>query len=608
MQRTRISTGMTALAAALLLGTAAPAPATFAGDKPVATVATSSKTKGNKFPSAAETEPEVAFSVSIPQVDAVNSTLTTDELKAILTGNLEAYADQLAALEADSVTVPTISIIANHSNGSDTNQATVTITNLVLEDVSGGVAAKISLASIEMEAVDARASFGSMSADNFSIAGLLSFYGLIERPEQTGMETIYANFSAEGGTVDADDMSCVIGGTSAAEFRARPLRISFIEMIALAEAMENNPDDIEPGRIAEFMRMYADIFTAVESSDVFFDGMNCEGTDSTGNSVAIAIEGITMSGMAPGIYPAISFDGLTIDAGDEGYATLENFTIKQMDLAGAIEALSNLPDDVSEAWFDDNWRSFVPGMEGLSLSGLDMNVPNPDDEHSRIQVGIGLFDLTLGGYRNGIPVQIEMVASNLRAELPDDLEDEQLQQLRALGLTSVDLGFRIAASWDEERNAIDFEELSMDAADLASLVIAGSLTNAPPELFDGDPETALNAALSMALKAMDISVTDAGFSDIVFSLVAAEQNTSPASLRLITAALAEGMLIAQLAELADARTIAAAVNEFIAGEAKTLNIAVEAKNDPGLNAQDLMEAEENPATLIEKVNISVEAR
>lgn len=605
MELIRNRTGLTALAAALLMSISMPGHATLAEDKPAASASTKSK-PGAKAPAPAA-QSDVDFSVSIPQVDAVNSTLTEEELTDILTGNLQAYADQLATLDADSVTFPTISITTNYTTDGETSQATVTLSDLVLHDVSGGVASTISLGSVDMQVDDGEVSFGTISADNFSIAGILGFYGLIERPGQSGMETIYSNFSAEGGTIEADDMRCTIGATTAAEFRARPLRVSFIEMMAMAQALENDPDDIAPARIAEFARMYADIFTAVESSEILFDGLNCDGTDSTGGLIAISLAGMSMSGMSPGIYPAISIDGLTISAGEEGMATLENFTFKPMDLASTIEALSTLPDDVNEAWFDENWRAFMPAMEGFSISGLDMDLPDPDDEDNRIRVGIGLFDLTLGAYRNGIPADIDLVAENLRAELPDSFEDEQLQQLRDMGLTSIDFGFRIAASWDEDRNVIDVEELSLAATDLGSMMIAGTVANAGAGLFDNDPDVALYAALSVALKSLNLSLTDEGISDLVFTIAAAEQNTNPASMRLIAAGLAEGALMAQLAALADAPAIASTVSRFIGGKARTLDIAIEARNDPGLSAQDLMEVEENPATLIEKVEISAEA-
>lgn len=607
MERAGNRTGLTALAAALLMSIAIPAPAALAKDKPVATASSTKSKPGPDTPSSAANA-NVDFSVSIPQVDAVNSTLTEEELTEILSGNLQAFAGQLATLDADSVTVPTISITTNYTQDGETAQTTVTLSDLVLQDVSGGVASSISLGSVDMQVDDSEVSFGTISADNFSIAGILGFYGLVERPGQSGMETIYSNFSAEGGTIDADDMRCTIGATSVAEFRARPLRVSFVEIMAMAQALKNEPDHVEPAQIAKFMRIYADVLTAVESSEILFDGMNCEGTDSSGNLIAVSLDGMAMSGMSPGMYPSLSIDGLSMSAGEVGLATLDNFTFKPMDLAGTIEALANLPADVSEAWFDDNWRAFMPAMEGFSISGLDMDLPDPDNEDNRIRVGIGLLNLSLGAYRNGIPSDIDLVAENLRAELPESVEDEQLQQLRAMGLTSIDFGFRVAASWDEERNVIDLEEFSLAATEMGSMMIAGSLANAGAGLFDSDPDVALYAALAVALKSLNLSMTDEGFSEMVFTIAAAEQKTNPASMRMITAGLVEGMLIAQLAALSDAPAIASAVSQFIGGRASALDISIEAKNDPGLSAQDLMEAERDPASLIEKVNISAEAK
>ena len=79
MELIRNRTGLTALAAALLMSIAMPGPATLAEDKPAASASTKSK-PGAKAPAPAA-QSDVDFSVSIPQVDAVNSTLTEEELR-----------------------------------------------------------------------------------------------------------------------------------------------------------------------------------------------------------------------------------------------------------------------------------------------------------------------------------------------------------------------------------------------------------------------------------------------------------------------------------------------------------------------------------------------
>jgi hypothetical protein len=62
-----------------------------------------------------------------------------------------------------------------------------------------------------------------------------------------------------------------------------------------------------------------------------------------------------------------------------------------------------------------------------------------------------------------------------------------------------------------------------------------------------------------------------------------------------------------LADAANAAQLGEVVNRFISGTARTLNIGIVAKTDPGLGFEDMMEAEQNPASLIGKVNITATA-
>jgi len=59
---------------------------------------------------------------------------------------------------------------------------------------------------------------------------------------------------------------------------------------------------------------------------------------------------------------------------------------------------------------------------------------------------------------------------------------------------------------------------------------------------------------------------------------------------------------------ADAAKLGAAVNSFVSGTAKSLNITIDAKSAPGLGLEDFMAAEEDPTTLLGKVNISATAK
>ncbi|RYE59604.1 MAG: hypothetical protein EOP20_04640, partial [Hyphomicrobiales bacterium] len=221
--------GLAGIAAACLISVALPA---------VPALAQKTKTK----PAEQTTEaapPEVV--VSIPTVDAVDSSIDADTIKAILSGDLLDNVESLATLNATSISVPEISV----SVTSEGETGTLTFTNLVLENVVDGVAATASLEGSSFGADDGSASLGATSMSNVNIRGVLGIYGLVDAGGSTEMETLYADFLMEGGTFESPEVSCEIGPVSGAEVRGRPIKTSLVEIMTLAQQMEENPEEAD---------------------------------------------------------------------------------------------------------------------------------------------------------------------------------------------------------------------------------------------------------------------------------------------------------------------------------------------------------------------------
>ncbi|UYO00567.1 MAG: hypothetical protein KIT02_04960 [Devosia sp.] len=580
--------------AALLLGVAMPALPALAKEKV-------------KTPPASEATASIAHSVSIPTVQSDGASIDEATLRAILSGDIAGHAEELATLDATSILVPEIIVTVTSSGADGSESGVLTFSDLLLENVQNGVAASVSLAGIDMTMDDGAVSFGTMTASNFSIGGILGVYGMVDSAS-TEMSTLYTDFASEGGTLNAEEVSCTFGGVSGAEVRARPLKTSFIEFMALAQSMEDDPENLDPAVLGKVLRMYADIFTAFETSEVTFDGFACDGEDDEGRPMVFEVAGMSMGGMSPGVYPALSMDGLKIEVEGDGFIELGNFTFKQMDLTQAIATLQSAPELVDETWLEDNVRHLIPAMEGLSIADLSIDVPDPDEADTRIKATVGAFDLSLANYLNGIPTDFDMSSSEIVAQLPETGGDEMIDQLRALNITSINAGFRLAAIWDEAAQSINIKEVSFNGADLGSVALAGTIANATADLFALDEDVALQAAMSVLVKNLDATVEDWGLSDIILEVVGKEQGSDPATLRPIFADLAKGTTIGMMAGLADASKLGDAVDAFVRGTAKTLAIGITAKNDTGLSLVDFMAAEEDPTSLLGKVNVTATAK
>lgn len=594
---------LAAIAAACLLTVALPSSAAMAAKVKTPTVETTA-------PAATVSTP-AKFSVEVGDIEAVDSNVDDTTLRAIFTGDLVDNADALAGLTATSITIPDITVSFSSTVDGKPQSGKFSLKDLVLDDVEDGVASSVTLGGIEVSTDQkVSGSFGTISAADFDIGAMLSIYGLVEAPDSTELAPIYSDLEAEGGTMQVEGVACHIGAISLAEFKARPLKTNFADIMALSQSMEptSGGEAPSPEVMGKVLRMYADIFTAFESSPAVYDGFECKGTDTAGTPLDFAIAGMTMDGLKPGFYPSIALDGLKIAVPGDGEVSIGSLVFKAMDLSGPIAALEAAPAEIDQAWFEANGRSFIPAFAGFSLGDFKMDVANPEAAGERIKASVGAFDLSLADYLNGIPTNLSTTGSKIIVDLPPDSGDDQINQLIALGIKSVDFGFAVKAAWDEAANAINIEDISIDGVDLARVGLSGTIGNATEALFGIDPDTALAAAMAVVVKNLKVDVTDAGLSDIILTAVSAEQGSNAATMRPIYAGLAEGTIIGVLAGAAEAQKVGKAVSTFISGEAKALTIEMTAKDPAGLSLADFTAAQDDPTVLIGKTNITATAK
>lgn len=566
------------------------------------------KTK-TKPPVTAEATVAPEVTVEIPTITSEGANVDEATLRAIFSGNIADNAAALAGLTATSISIPAITIHVHSTIEGKATDASVTITDIALTDVSAGIASAVTVAGMTMDAGDqGGGAFGEFSANSVNLAAMLSIYGLVPSADANGFATIYEDLNFAGGSFSAPEVSCEFGAVTAAEFKARPLKTSMVEMMALASSLEAQDEQPSPELMGKLIRMYADIFTAFESSPVHYDGFSCDATDDSGQPVQVTIASMDMDGMSPGIYPGITVSGIDILANEDGAVSIGNFTFKPMDLSGPIAAIEAAPAALDEAWFTANARALIPAFAGFSFSDVAVDVPDPEAEAARIVASVGSFDLSLADYRNGIPATVSTTASHIMLDLPTDTTDEQLQMLIGLGITSIDAGFTIDAGWDEASNTIAINDISVTGADLATVKLAGTIANATEALFSSDENEAMAAAMGVAISHLKLEVTDMGLSDLVLAIASADQGGDAATLRTVYSGLAEGTIVSMLADAAEAQKVGAAVSAFVAGKAKELSIDLTAKEPPGLGLADFMAAEEDPTLLIGKVNISATAK
>lgn len=554
--------------------------------------------------------------ITIPSVSVVDGNLSEEGLRALFSAEAGASLASLATLDAASVTIPEIRMtMPSVSADGESMDATVVYRDLSLTDIADGVAATATLGSTAVEGTaggddDFTIEFGAMSVEQFDIGALLAFYGFTSGGASSEIVPVYSNFSFAGGSITGPGFSCDIGGGEGGGFAARPLSVSMTEMAELTrrfEAAEAEGTAPSAEDITTIVHYYADVLTAFTSDPMTYDGLDCSGTGEDDEKFAVSVGPLSVGAFRPGIYPAFGLDDFAVSVeGDEGGAvSFGNFTFKSIDFNDAI-AVIRAAVSLDEAWFEANWRRIIPYFEGMALSDLEVDVPNPDNASERVAASLADLDITLGAYVNAIPSDFALSIVDLVVPLPPTGEPP-LEELRARGITSLTLDAATSMVWNDADQTITVRDLLLDANELGSIRISGTLGNATSALFADSVEEATLAAQVLTIKDLTITLDDGGIGGLIVANAAREAGQPEGALRMQVSGLVQGMTLAVLGNTDDALVAAQSLGKFLGGSARNVKVTLVATDPAGLGLADVAAFEQNPTALAGKVTITAEA-
>jgi hypothetical protein len=553
-----------------------------------------------------------AFELKVPSVTAIDSSMSEDQIKDVFTSNFLSHADQLATLNATSITIPELSLVFT-VDGVGGGTSTVTYRDIVLDNVKDGLAAKLSVGSCESVSHGETTTYSAISADNFDMKRLLEFTGIVKGDPSAPLKPIYTAGASNGTTQSGPLYSCSFGGSSTATLEARPVGTTLADVLGVIEKFKG-ADEPPPEALDVIVGYAIDIFRGFRGGAGTVGAIDCNVPGDTPVSVKLA--GATTSNFEPGIYPEIKVGAISVDAGEMGNGSLGEFVLRPIDFNPTLDALESAAGQLSEAWFDANWRLLIPSWQGLSFSNfaIDATTPAapadpatgmPARKSERIEAKVANFDLALGNYLLGIPTDVSLSASGVEIPLPEDATDPQIMTLLAAGLTGVNMGFDAAAKWDEAAKAIKVSKLAISAVDLGSMSISANIGNATEQLFAVDPNVAMASGFALTVKDVTINVTDDGLGAIVWPLAAAEQGqTDVAAYRTQMAGFAEGLAIQLIGPTDAARQLGAALAEFVTGGKGEITINIKSKDPNGLPMAMFIAAQNDPSILAGQVDIT----
>lgn len=542
-----------------------------------------------------------AFEIKIPSVAAVGSSLSEDQIKALFTADFLKNAEGLARLTAASVTIPELSLSFT-IDGPGGGTSVVTYRDIVLSNVKDGLVEKVTIGSGESVSMGETTTYASLSADGFDLKRLLEFAGIVKGDASAALKPIYTSFTSDGSKQGGPLYSCDFGGSSSGSFEARPVSVTLSEVLAVIEKFKD-ADEPPPEAINTIVNYGVDLLRAFRGGAGTVGAIDCNVPGEM--PVTIKMGGASTGDFETGVYPEIKVSGIAVDAGPLGNGSLGEFVVKHIDLNPTLNALEAAAGELSEEWFDKNWRLLIPSWDGLSFANFALDAVNPEMGNQRVQAKVGSFDLSLGNYVIGIPTDVYASAVGIEIPLPMDTTDPQLQTLLAAGITGVNMGFDIDAAWDEAAKAINVGKVALAAVDLGSMSISASVGNATAELFAVDPNVSMAAGFGLTVKELTINVTDDGLGAIVWPLMAAEQGkTDIDAFRSEMAQFAEGFAIQLIGRTDAARQLGIALGDFVTGGKGELTINIKAKDPNGIPMAMFIAAQNDPTILAGQVDIT----
>jgi hypothetical protein len=552
--------------------------------------------------------PKPTFEVTVPTIEATDSNVDEATLRSILSGDIAAHADQVAHLTAKSIRIPDLRLHSSVLTGEgQVTESEIVYRDIEFRDVVDGVAASTAVGGAEMTGgADVTMKIGRISTGLFDMGAALAMYRLVPAPSETELRPIYRDFAIESVTFTGPNVACAVGPISMAEFRARPLKYAFGDLLALMGTMQTAKDSPPPEAVSKFVAFYADLFQAFETSPATISSFECAGKDETGKSANFRLGPLTVGAFAKARYPDVTVQNIEISA-EDAQVDVASFTLKGIDLAGPIAAVQSASGPIDEDWVRENGRQLMPAFGGFALSGLSVDGPDATDPSKRVKASVADFDLTLGDYVDGIPTRISSSAHHVAAPLPADSENAAVQQLLALGIDHVDAGYELSGQWDEAANRIVVDRLMLTGVDLGTLSAAATLGNATRDLFSQDETVSMAAATGLTIKNLKLDLENDGLADRLFTLSAAQQGKDLTAYRTAISGFAQGSILGVLGGTDQAKKLAEAVGSFISG-AKSLSISITAKDEAGIGLPDLTSVQEDPTALSEKITVDGSAK
>jgi hypothetical protein len=439
-------------------------------------------------------------------------------------------------------------------------------------------------------------STGSLSAEGYNYGTLIRAFApggaAPDGAYQPAITSIVMPDLELSGTVGEEQVSFTasVGEISMTDIGVRPPSVEVLtgfDQLAVA-AMEDDAAEPDPREIVQLVGGLYGAFRlgAFEVSDVSVE------VPEIASFVLgeYALRDLSADGLAEFYQAGLRFDG------PEGFfSRLDESWIRDVGFPG-LEALMNL----EAAQKDGDVTAIleaIPTIGSLNYTGLEITVPG------EVEMSLGKGQIDMSGHIGPIPTAFNLEIENL--EMPvSQMEEEPREQLQALGYNHIDASVSLSGQWSEEDGTIGLASAG-ELADGGAFSAAAAVGGIQRAVFENPQAAGPGAIFTAVFGGAEFSFEDKSIRDRALKLIAAQQGSEPEMIKQMAIGMVP-FVMAQLNRPDFAKTVSAAVSTFLQGEGK---LSVKAEPSAPLPLLQLAtEAQADPGTVIDKLNLTIDAR
>ncbi|BBL53050.1 hypothetical protein MF1_03080 [Bartonella quintana] len=244
----------------------------------------------------------------------------------------------------------------------------------------------------------------------------------------------------------------------------------------------------------------------------------------------------------------------------------------------------------------------------LAITSADAKIDNITIDIPQLKATLESFQFKPSQWDQPIPKKLLLSLDNLSI-VPKKMDEKDLEFLKNMDFERLDLSGKLDISYDEKKRTLLLNPMSFNIKNIGSGEISAKAIDVDTKLFSGQKEAMVAVSQDFGIIETEVSYTDAGFIDKLFSYLAQNLNDSKHDLKkelyndfyLIMTQTPKILL----KNHEKAENISKSFGDF-AKNPQTLIVKITAKDKKGLTIADLKTALENGlSTVLDKINLTV---